>query len=138
MNENRDSIMRMARGAFEERVDYEMDKVIQNILDPNTKATAKRKITLTIELTPDDERRQIQVSVTAKSTLAATNPVATSLYVTGDTLAATNPVATSLYVTGDSNSELVVAEMVPQVPGQLNMDGTQQEQPKLLKLVTHA
>ena len=39
----------MARGAFEERVDYEMDKVIQNILDPNTKATAKRKITLTIE-----------------------------------------------------------------------------------------
>ena len=56
MNENRDSIMRMARGAFEERVDYEMDKVIQNILDPNTKATAKRKITLTIELTPDDER----------------------------------------------------------------------------------
>ena len=121
MNENRDSIMRMARGAFEERVDYEMDKVIQNILDPNTKATAKRKITLTIELTPDDERRQIQVSVTAKSTLAATNPV-----------------ATSLYVTGDSNGELVVAEMVPQVPGQLNMDGTQQEAPKLLKLVTRA
>ena len=94
MNEQnqRDSIMSMARGAFEERVDYEMDKVIQNILDPNTKATAKRKITLTIELTPDDERRQIQVSVTAKSTLAATNPV-----------------ATSLYVTGDGNGELVVA-----------------------------
>lgn len=62
MNEQnqRDSIMSMARGAFEERVDYEMDKVIQNILDPNTKATAKRKITLTIELTPDDERRTIR------------------------------------------------------------------------------
>lgn len=89
MNENRDSIMRMTRGAFEERVDYEMDKVIQNILDPNTKATAKRKITLTIELTPDDERRQIQVSVTAKSTLASTNPVATSLYVTCGTISAT-------------------------------------------------
>ena len=113
MNEQnqRDSIMSMARGAFEERVDYEMDKVIQNILDPNTKATAKRKITLTIELTPDDERRTIGVSVTAKSTLAATNPVATAL---------------------------VVAEMVPQVPGQMNMDGTQQEAPKLLKLVQHA
>ena len=117
MNEQnqRDSIMSMARGAFEERVDYEMDKVIQNILDPNTKATAKRKITLTIELTPDDERRTIGVSVTAKSTLAATNPVAS-----------------------DGNGELVVAEMVPQVPGQMNMDGTQQEAPKLLKLVQHA
>lgn len=33
--------------------------------------------------------------------------------------------------------ELVVAEMVPQVPGQMNMDGTQQEAPKLLKLVQH-
>ena len=104
----------------EERVDYEMDKVIQNILDPNTKATAKRKITLTIELTPDDERRTIGVSVTAKSTLAATNPV-----------------ATALYVTSDGNGELVVAEMVPQVPGQMNMDGTQQEAPKLLKLDQH-
>ena len=31
----------------------------------------------------------------------------------------------------------VVAEMVPQVPGQMNMDGTQQEAPKLLKLVQH-
>ena len=123
MNEQnqRDSIMSMARGALEERVDYEMDKVIQNILDPNTKATAKRKITLTIELTPDDERRTIGVSVTAKSTLAATNPV-----------------ATALYVTSDGNGELVVAEMVPQVPGQMNMDGTQQEAPKLLKLVQRA
>lgn len=121
MNEQnqRDSIMSMARGAFEERVDYEMDKVIQNILDPNTKATAKRKITLTIELTPDDERRTIGVSVTAKSTLAATNPV-----------------ATALYVTSDGNGELVVAEMVPQVPGQMNMDGTQQEAPKLLLIRT--
>ena len=98
MNEQnqRDSIMSMARGAFEERVDYEMDKVIQNILDPNTKATAKRKITLTIELTPDDERRTIGVSVTAKSTLAATNPV-----------------ATALYVTSDGNGEVVSCEIVP-------------------------
>lgn len=76
MNEQnqRDSIMSMARGAFEERVDYEMDKVIQNNLDPNTKATAKRKITLTIELTPDDERRTIGVSVTAKSWSAGRAP----------------------------------------------------------------
>ena len=51
----KDSIMRMARGAFEERVDYEMSRVIDNITDPNTKATAKRKITLTIELIPDDK-----------------------------------------------------------------------------------
>ena len=71
---NYDSILRMARGAIEERVDYEMDRVMTNILDPNTKASQKRKITLSIELMPDEDRQQIRVSVTAKSTLAPTNP----------------------------------------------------------------
>ena len=114
---NTDSILQMARGAFVERVDYEMHKVIDNILDPNTKATAKRKITLTIELVPDDERQQINVQVTAKSILAPTNPV-----------------GTALYVTGNSNGEPVLAELVPQVPGQMAMDGDEQEAPKLLRL----
>ena len=112
MNKNidRSSILQMARGAFQERVDYEMGRVVDNILDLNTKATAKRKITLTIELTPDDERQTISVAVQAKATLAPTNPV-----------------ATALCITSDGNGEMVVAEMVPQIPGQINMDGTQQE-----------
>lgn len=120
MNEQRNSILQMARGAFEELTDYEMQKVIDNILDPNTKATAKRKITLTVEFTPDDNRTRIDVSATAKSTLAPTNPA-----------------KTSLYVTNDQNGEMAVAELVPEVPGQLNIAGDEQEQPKLLKLVAH-
>ena len=63
----RASILQMAQGAFQERVDYEMQRCVDNILDVNTKATAKRKITLTIELTPDDDRRQIRVNVVAKA-----------------------------------------------------------------------
>ena len=39
-------------GAILERVDYEMGKVIDNILDPNTKPTGKRKITVGLELIP--------------------------------------------------------------------------------------
>lgn len=112
-----ESIMRMARGAFEERVDYEMSRVIENIMDRNTKPTAKRKITLTIEMTPDDDRRMIQVSVTAKSALAPTAPV-----------------ATSLCMTTDHNGEVVVAEMVPQIPGQMGLDGSEQSRPKILNL----
>lgn len=121
MNDVRTSIMQMAKGAFEERVDYEMNKVIDNILDTNTSATAKRKITLTIELVPDSERQKINVAVTAKSTLAATHPV-----------------ATSLYITNDGNGEIVVAEMVPQIPGQIDFNGNVQEQPKILKLMHDA
>lgn len=44
-NDAQKSILMMARGGVMERVDYEMAKVIDNIMDANTKATAKRKIT---------------------------------------------------------------------------------------------
>lgn len=117
-SEQRNSIMQMARGAFQERVDYEMTRVIDNILDPNTKATAKRKITLTIELVPDDERENIAVAVTAKSTLASTNPV-----------------TTALFIARGRNGERLIGEKVPQIPGQIRMDGSEQEPPKLLKLM---
>ena len=56
------SILDMAMGAIKERVDYEMGHVIDNILDPNTNPTKKRKMVLTLELTPDSERRTIVVA----------------------------------------------------------------------------
>ena len=49
------------------------------------------------------------------------------------TLVPTDPVTTSLYITNQpSTGEMVVAEMVPQVPGQTALDGTEQAQPKIL------
>lgn len=64
------SILEMSMGAILERVDYEMD----NILDPNTKATAKRKISVTLELIPSADRRTITVQSTAKCSLTPTDP----------------------------------------------------------------
>ena len=118
MNEEaKKSILQMARGAIQERADYEMSRIIGNILDANTSAIAKRKLTITLELKPDDNRQNITVSCTAKSTLAATNPVTTALFV------------------ADSSQ---VVEMVPQIPGQYAMDGTEQEAPPSLKLIKFA
>lgn len=115
MNESqKKSILQMARGAIQERADYEMSRLLANILDANTSPTAKRKLTITLELKPDDQRQNISVSVTAKSALAPTNPVVTSLYV------------------ADSDN---VVEMVPQIPGQFGIDGTEQEAPPALKLI---
>lgn len=113
------SILEMARGSFLEQVDYEMAKVIDNILDPNTKATGKRKITVTMELIPDDSRRQIGVSFSTKLALVATNPLTTSLYVLG----------------GSDTGEMCVVEMVPQIPGQLELNGAEQERPPQLKII---
>ena len=76
------SILEMSMGAILERVDYEMGKVIDNILDPNTKPTGKRKITVGLELIPSADRKTITVQTTAKSTLVPTDPITTSLYIT--------------------------------------------------------
>lgn len=110
------SILEMSMGAILERVDYEMGRVLDNILDPNTKPTGKRKITISLELVPSADRRTITVLTTAKATLVPTDPVTTSLYITNQ----------------PSTGEIVVAEMVPQVPGQTALDGTEQAQPKIL------
>lgn len=113
----KNSILDMATGAIKERVDYDVTKVIDNILDLNTKAQAKRKIVLTIEFVPDEDRKKIAISVTSKSSLCPTNPVSTAL---------------AFVPNRDGEAQLV--EMVPQVPGQMALDGTEQAAPKLLKL----
>lgn len=112
------SILQMARGAIEERVDVEVSRVIENITDPNTNPTSKRKITITLEFSPDSTRQVIGLKAIAKSTLAATEAV-----------------ATAMCITADENGEMMVAEMVPQIPGQLNMGNEVQEAPKILRLV---
>lgn len=113
----RSSILQMAKGAIQERVDYEVSRVIDNILDMNTEPTVKRKVVLTIELKPDEGRQVITMSASAKSTLAPTTPIASSLVIASDGL-----------------GEMVVAEIVPQIPGQMNIDGGEQEKPRILKI----
>ena len=116
------SILEMAMGAIQERVDYEVGKVIDNILDVNTAATGKRKITVGLVLTPSADRTTIIVSATAKSVMVPTDPITTSLCIT----------------TMPGTGEMVVAEMVPQIPGQLSMDGDEQDGPKILKFAKQA
>lgn len=116
-NDARSSLLQMAKGAIQERVDYEVTRVVDNLLDMNTEAKAKRKVTLNIVMTTDDDRRVVKVEASAKSTLA---PV--------------TPIGTSLVITADKNGEMMLAEIIPQVPGQLSMTGEEQEAPKILKI----
>ena len=109
------SILEMCNGAFQERTDYEMNRLIENIMDPNTDPVAKRKIQITLELKPDADRTTVAVSCAVKSSLAPTYPVATMLYIAAND---------------------TVLEMTPQIPGQLNMDGVEQEAPAQLRLVS--
>lgn len=119
METNKKSILEMARGAFQERVDYEMAKVVDNILDANTVAEKKRKVTITMVFAPDNDRQNIGVSFEVKSTLVPAAPAVTSLYIAGE----------------NSSGDVQVVEMVPQIPGQMNLDGQEQEAPATLKII---
>lgn len=52
----------LANGAIQEKLDYELQKVFNNIHDKNTKAKDKRSITIKLEFKPDDNRQTIAVS----------------------------------------------------------------------------
>lgn len=115
--ENKSSILQMARGAIQERVDYEVSRIVENILDVNTEACVERKLTLTIKLKPDENRQYIKIAASAVSKLAPATPV-----------------GTTLGIAADGNGEMVIVESVPQVPGQMSLDGTEQETPKMLRI----
>ena len=114
---DRTSILDMCNGAFKERVDCEMGHVVDNCLDPNTKANAKRKITITLEITPSADRTFFKVDSHAKVSLVPKEPVTTGLYIT----------------TVPGTGEMAFVESITQVPGQLGMDGAEQAEPKILK-----
>ena len=73
------NILKLAQGSVQEKLDREFEKVFENIQDPNVKATAKRTITLKIDLVPDDVRQVVKTNVSATSKLAPTDPVTTTI-----------------------------------------------------------
>ena len=115
-NERKKNFLELGRGAMLERFDYELNSVVDNILDPNTAATKPRKITVTVTLKPDADRQHITHEVTVKSSLQPTNPIVGS---------------TALVQNG---SDAALVEMVPQIPGQMDIDGGEQRMPDIIPL----
>ena len=58
---------KFANGAFTEQINRELKKVTENIQDPNTDATAKRRITVVIEFKPNSTLAPALGAVTALS-----------------------------------------------------------------------
>ena len=115
---NRISILEAAHGAIKERTDYELSKVIDNILDPNTRADKKRKVTVMLELLPDADRKLINLNTVVRSSLEPTQPI-----------------SAGFAIGADDNGELTVFEMLAQIPGQRNIYGEEQALPQALRLV---
>ncbi len=54
-----------------EKLKREMERVTENIMDPDAPATEKRKITMVLEFMPNENRDTVRVAISAKATLPA-------------------------------------------------------------------
>ena len=118
MNENMiKSILEMNSGAILERANREAAKVQENIEDPNTDWKRKRKIQITLVFEASSDRETVQMNTEVKTTLAPMMPV-----------------TTTVYMVRDDQGDPMIVEAVRQTPGQLDMDGTEAEEPKIVQL----
>lgn len=60
----------IGRGAAVERFDLELQKVLDNIQDPNTDPKKARKVVLTFTVTPDEDRGVGKYAIDAQAKLA--------------------------------------------------------------------
>ena len=100
------NLSEIAEGAVQAKFAKDVKRVCENILDLNTDASKKRKITLTLTYIPNDQRNSVDVLVEAKSTLAP--QVGTS---------------TTMLLGRDMNTGFINAnELKSNVPGQTYID----------------
>ncbi|MBI9110257.1 hypothetical protein [Maridesulfovibrio ferrireducens] len=69
------SLATLKNGAAIEMVDYMLMQVADNVLDPNTEATAQRKIIIEISFKPDKEREIGKIILKPSCKLAPQAPV---------------------------------------------------------------
>jgi len=115
-DERKKNFLEIGRGAMLERFDYELDRIVDNIIDPNTPAEKPRKIQLTITFTPDATRKHIKHEVVVKSTPQPTSPIAGSTAI----------------IEGADGVSLV--ELTAQIPGQYDLSGNESRQPDIIQL----
>lgn len=85
MQEERLTLASLCGGAVQEKVDRALEKVANNILDPNTDPKKKRVITLKITLKPDaSDFEDVQVSADVSYTLAPELGIQTWFFVNKD------------------------------------------------------
>lgn len=68
-------------GGLQEKVDKELERVIANILDPNTETKTARKLVITLTMKSDETRQTVATAMEVKSTLAPQKAVATTVLV---------------------------------------------------------
>ena len=64
------SLVNLKDGAAIEMFDYELQRILDNIVDPNTNPETKREVTLKVSIKPDENREIGAVEITCVPKLA--------------------------------------------------------------------
>lgn len=75
------SLDTLGGGAAVERFNYELSRVLENILDLNTNPTAGRQVQLTLKIKPNEDRTFCVNEIVVTSKLAPVKPAVTSMHV---------------------------------------------------------
>lgn len=116
------SILEMDRGAVIELADYGMAKLLDDIMNPNTEAKSPRTLTITVKLTPNEQRTKVDVEYAHKLSFGKMLPLGTTLHAMADR----------------ETGEMILVEATPQIPGQMGLDGGEQERPVQLRIIRTA
>lgn len=83
-DENAISLDNLAGGELKEQVNDALQRVIDNIADPNTNWKSKRKLSVTLSFSADERRNLADVTMEVKPTLAAAAPSKTRIIIDRD------------------------------------------------------
>ena len=72
------SILDFADGSVIRRINYELQKVLENVVHPNTDEKP-RKLTIELQITPQNDRRTVSLKTTVKKALRPTSSVQTQM-----------------------------------------------------------
>lgn len=97
-------LSQIGEGGLQEKVDKELEKVIVNILDPNTETKTARNLVITLTMKSDDTRQTVSTTMEVKSTLAPQKAIATTVLV------------------GQDDNQVYANELKSSMPGQTYFD----------------
>ncbi len=110
------SLSELMDGGVEERFNQELDKVWQNVYDPNTDSKRARTLTLKVKIVPNERRDSCDFRVNVTSSLA---PYA--------------DLTQTVMLSVGADGEIRATERTDQVPGQISMDGDETPMPKTIE-----
>lgn len=109
------SLSDLMDGSVEERFNAELDKVWQNVFDPNTDPKKTRTLTLKVKIIPNERRDSCDFRVNVTSSLVSYTDM-----------------SQTVMLSVGADGTIMATERTGQVPGQLDIDGNETPIPQTI------